>query len=190
MRRGTSTICFVCTVLVLFAAWTTAAHAASHLWRFNEVFSNADGTVQFIEMRESGGSDIERQLQGKWILAVNASTQYTFPRGIAGNTAYRYLLLATQGFADIPGAPTPDFIIPDGFLPLGGETLEYWLYAEATWSYGALPVDGITSMNADGSTGVNSPTNYAGVTGSIDVTPVLPTTWGRVKQIFGRVLFP
>jgi len=170
-------------ILLLSAAVLSAApvHAASHQWRFNEVFSTADGTIQFIEMKECCGFTSENALNGKWILAVDADLQYNFPANIAGNTANRHLLLATQAFADLPGVPVPDFIIPEGFLPLGGETLEYWMYVDATWTYGAMPTDGVNSIHADGSTGVNSPTNFAGESVTVSV-PVTPVTWGMIKS--------
>jgi hypothetical protein len=31
------------------------AFAGSHTWRFNEVFTNASGTIQFIELRDLTG---------------------------------------------------------------------------------------------------------------------------------------
>jgi len=141
----------------------------SHLWRFNEIYSNADGTIQFIEMKECCGATSEIGILGKWILAVGTDNQYVFSHNLTGNTANKYLLLATEGFAASPGVPAPDFIIPDGFLPLEGDTLEYWLYSAATWIYleGELPTDGVLSLNEDHTTGVNSPTNYAGETGSV-----------------------
>src|SRR5262245_18849188 len=169
--------------------------AASHQWRFNELFSNADGTIQFVEMQECCGFTGETSLSSKWILAVHADHKYTFRSNLTGNTANRYLLLATQGFADTPGAPAPDIIIPSGFLPSDGDTLEHWQYPDATRQYGALPQDGVTALEIgpgpDGISGtdddinvtaVNSPTNYAGESGSINVTvPVRPTTWGMIK---------
>lgn len=171
----------------LFALCFLAAprvEAASHQWRFHELFSNADGTVQFIEMKECCGFTTEHELGGKWVLVVEADHQYNFRGNLTGNTANRHLLLATQGFADLPGAPAPDHILPDGFLAVEGDVLEYWQYAAATWDYGALPTDGISSLNPDGSTGVNSPTNYAGETGTVDLSvPVAPTTWSRIKAI-------
>jgi len=177
--------------------WSGPALGGSHLWRFHEVFSNADGTVQFIEMKECCGFSAERGLTFKWVEAVNSERRYTFESDLSGNTARKFLLLATQGFAALPGAPAPDFIIPDGFLPLGGDTLEYWLYTCAAWTYGPLPTDGVTSMvvsvgneecakPADGATALNSPTNYAGQSGTVDASvPILPITWGKVKA--GRV---
>ncbi len=178
------------TGIVLAIAFLPAAgESASHQWRFNEVFSNTDGSVQFIEMKECCGFSSEHELSGKWLQAVAVDRRYSFRGNLTGDTANRHLLLATQGFADLPGAPTPDFILPDGFLPVAGETLEYWMYTNATWTYGALPTDGVTAMNADGSTTINSPTNYAGDSGSVNANvPVRAMTWGQVKASGLRIV--
>lgn len=166
----------------------TPSFAGSHLWRFNEIYSNADGTIQFIEMKECCGSTIETAIGGKWVLAVNTGNQFTFPSNLSGNTANRHLLLATQAFADLSGVPAPDFIIPNNFLPLGGDTLEYWMYPDATWSYGPgdLPVNGVDSLDVGGAVGPNSPTNYAGDSGSVNLnTAPIPAVsdWGVVVMI-------
>ncbi len=152
-------------------AGVTPASAGSHLWRFNEIYSNADGTIQFIEMKECCGSVAEWGLGDKWVLAVNTGNQYTFPENVSGDTAFQHLLLATEGFAALPGVPKPDYIIPDAFIPFDGDTFEYWLYKFATWTYakGELPLDGLMSLNEDHTTGVNSPTNFAGETGSVEL---------------------
>lgn len=175
------TVRFRVAIVGLLGATATPCLAGSHLWRFNEIFSNPNGTVQFIELKESLGASEEHWLLNKWVLAVGADNKFTFPADLEGDTANRHLLLATARFAALPGAPTPDYIIVDGFLPTNGETLEYWSYVKATWSYGPsqLPLDGVLSLNADHTTGVNSPTNYAGDTGSIDVAPVpAASAWG------------
>ena len=99
-----------------------------------------------------------------------AGNRFTFDRNLIPPTTNKHLLLATAGFAALPGAPTPDFIMPDNFLPFTGDTLRYWFYGPAFMTYGAgeLPTNGILSLNIDGSTGVNSPTNYAGDGGSVN----------------------
>ena len=184
MRNATRVPALSALGLILALAWAGQVNAASHQWRFNELFTNSDGTIQFIEMKECCGFSAEHEISGKWILVVGADNQYTFRSNLTGDTANRHLLLATQGFADILGAPTPDFIIPDNFIPTDGDSLEYWMYSNATIEYPQLPTDGITSLNVGGTTGQNSPTNYAGESGSIDVTPVLPSTWGRMKAFY------
>ena len=64
--------------------------------------------------------------------------------------------------------------------------MEYWFYSAANWGFsdGQLPMDGVSSLNPDWTTGTNSPTNFAGETGSIDVTPVILSTWGRMKAFY------
>jgi hypothetical protein len=156
--------------------------AGSHLWVIKEVFSNADGTIQFIEMKECCGANNEIFLQGKWVRAVVAAHQFNFPANLPpGSTANKYLLLATAGFAALPGAPAPDYIIEDNFFNIADDRLLYWhSYPSATFDFapGAVPTDGIHSLvclanNGQGCTTfevqVNSPTNFAGESGSVIV---------------------
>jgi hypothetical protein len=157
------------------------AQAASHLWRFNEVFSSADGTVQFIEMKECCGAQNETYLGGKWIRSVATGHQYTFPHNIpcSNCTANRHLLIATPAFAALPGAPEPDYILPpEAFFSITGDTLQYWMYGAATWTFGAVPTNGVDSLARNGTVGPNSPTNFAGETGSV-VVPCDPADVDR-----------
>ncbi len=165
---------------------SSTAWAGSHLWRFNEMFTNADGTIQFVEMKECCGSNIETVLQGKWVSSDATGSTYIFPNNIPTGTANKYLLLGTAAFAALPGAPTPDFIIPSNFLPTNGapDTLRYWMYGDAILPIpgGLIPTNGVLSLNQNGTTGTNSPTNYAGQSGSVVAGPPTPavSTWGVV----------
>ena len=132
-------------LLVLALAWP--CQAKNHLWRFTEFFSTPDGTVQFVEMQECCGSDAETNMAATFI-ASNANT-YDFPNDLPGPTAFRWILIATQDFADLPGAPTPDYIIPDGFFDPTGDTLRYRGTTDLVeLEPGALPVDGSHSLCA------------------------------------------
>ncbi len=156
----------------------TPAMAASHLWIFSEVFSNPSGTIQFIEMVECCGAQNETFLFDKWIKSVVTHEQFTFLANLpcTNCTAHKHLLLATQSFADLPGAPTPDYIILVGSLPffaIGGDTLQYWFYPDATWTFGPVPTDGYNSLHQDDqvvTVGCNTPTNFAGQSGSVTLT--------------------
>jgi hypothetical protein len=176
----------VLVVLIASGSVTRTAFAGSHLWRFNEVFSNEDGTIQFVELKECCGSDIEILLDGKWVSSDATGEIYHFEDNLVGPTSNRYLLMATAGFAALPGAPTPDYVLPNGFLSVDGDTLRYWTYPAATmtWSAGDLPTDGQTSLNIDGTTSANSPTNYAGESGSVlvEVVPAV-SAWGLVVTL-------
>ncbi len=74
------------------------------------------------------------------------------------------MIFATQGFANL-GIITPDYIVPNGFFFPGNGTID-WAGA-VQWTYANLPSDGTLSLNRDGSTSANSPTNFSGQTGTV-----------------------
>ncbi len=166
MYRGITTGSLVAAAAVSFPAFS-----ASHLWDFWEIFSNEDGTIQFIEMHITTSAAQETGVGGKKISSMMTGKQFTFPGNLAGPTSFKYLLLATQSFADLPGAPTPDFIIPENFFATTGDTLTYHTYDTFSFTGAQLPEDCVKSLNRNKTTGVNSPTNYAGGTGSVDACP-------------------
>src|SRR3954463_5405559 len=51
-RPRTGSLCMAtgCAIFLLLAGVNPAVYAAFHLWNVKEVFSNADGSVQFVEM--------------------------------------------------------------------------------------------------------------------------------------------
>jgi hypothetical protein len=148
------------------------AYAKNHLWRFTEVFSNAAGTIQFIEMQECCGADEETQMSATSITSNTAT--YNFPNDLSGPTGHRWLLVATQGFANLPGAPTPDYIMPNGFFNPAGDALRYRGVTDMIqFAAGQLPTDGINSIQRDLQTGlttvgVNTPIDFAGKTGTVN----------------------
>ncbi len=150
-----------------------SAMAGSHTWDVNELFSNADGTIQFIELFEANGTPGEVNVQGH---PISSDTKnFNLPgSALTAPTTNKSLLIATQAFADLPNAPTPDYIIPAGLLPfffsVNGDTIAYQPWDSLTFGAGVLPTDGTNSLNFDLTTGVNSPTNYAGETGSVDAS--------------------
>jgi hypothetical protein len=175
-----------CAAVATVLAVAGAAHAKSHLWRFTEVFSSADGSVQFIEMRvfDPAGT-------GEWVingmeLKSNANAYY-FPNDLPQeNTFERWMLVATQAFADLPGAPAPDFIMPENFFDPADDRLVYRQHRDIlTIPAATMPTDGIHSLEREFSTGdlstpINSPTNFAGETGSVIVPDPVPSVspWG------------
>ncbi|MBI4208030.1 MAG: calcium-binding protein [Betaproteobacteria bacterium] len=157
---------------------------AFHLYRINELYSNADGTIQFIEL-VIGNINFESFWQGETVTVTQAGTSapppppagyyyslesatntYTFPSNLPSTmTANTSVLLATQGFANL-GLVTPDFIIPSGFLFINGGTVNYGSGSDIV-TYSLLPTDGTSSINRSSVIGVNSPTDFAGATGTI-----------------------
>ena len=167
-----------------------SALAGSHLWRFNEIFSNVDGTIQFIEMHEIGGSELEIALLDKWVESEATGARFVFPDILVAPTANKFLLLGTARFAALPGAPTPDYIIQENFFSTDGDTLRYWAYSFATAEYGPgdVPLDGVSSFDLAGGTAVNSPTNYAGESGSVDLNIPIPAMSAVGLAVFAVVL--
>ncbi len=138
---------------------------AFHLYGINELFSNADGSVQFIELTV-GSVNGESFWQGQSISVTQGGTShsFTFPSNLPNTaTANTKVLIATQGFANL-GVVTPDFIIPSGFLFTNGGTVNFAGVDSVTYS--ALPTDGSNSVNRVGTAAVNSPTNFAGAMGT------------------------
>jgi len=160
-------------VLAVSIAGNAPALAGGHTWDVNEVFSNADGTIQFVELKETGGGNFETGTGGHTVTS-NTRT-FTITSNVASPTGFKHLLFATASFAALPGAPTPDYIFPAGSIPffaIGGDTVSYTPFD--TWVFGMVPTNGIHSLNRVGGSLANSPTNYAGTTGSVDANPPAP----------------
>jgi hypothetical protein len=158
-------------------------HATHHLWRLTQVFSNASGTVQFVQLNNNTTDTTETQVAG-FTLTTSSGHTFTFGANLSGSTANKWILLATSGFASVPGGVTPDYVIPADFLPTGGGSLTY-AGGTDTWSFGAVPTDGVHSLMRDGTTPTNSVINFAGQTGSVNLAspvPALPR-WGIVVLV-------
>jgi len=158
-------VVLIATILV-GVPMSDCAYASFHLYRINELYSNADGSVQFIELTV-GNTSGEGFWAGQTIGVSQGSLthSFTFPGNLPSTaTANTSVLIATQGFVDL-GIVTPDFIIPAGFLFTNGGTVNYANVDSVTYS--ALPTSGNLSLNRNGATGVNSPKNFSGVSGSV-----------------------
>ena len=142
---------------------------AFHIFHISEVYSNADGTIQFIEF--VGDADSQHVWAGHSITSSDGTNTNTY--SISTNlpnaaTNGKSVLVATQGFADL-GIVTPDYIIPNGFLFTANGSINFPGMFGGTLSWSQLPIDGRLSLNRDLTTGINSPTNYAGNTGTVPV---------------------
>jgi len=149
-----------------------------HLYHITELYSNADGTVQFIELHgEANGQNL---MTNHKITVVQGMTthEYTFTSNLpSAVTLDKTILLATQGFADL-GIVSPDYIIPNGFLFTNGGVVTFPSdqLTNDIVNYVTLPTNGISSYFPEGgTTGAASPTNFAGTTGSIPGNPIVGT---------------
>ena len=110
----------------------------------DELFSNADGSVQFIVLNtvESG------RIAGT-VLATSGppgtGAEFTIPSDFADDAVNRSFLVATRGFADLM-LVKPDFIVPNGFLPLRAGRLSI---DRSDVVYDHLPTDGFNALWSD-----------------------------------------
>ena len=154
---------------------TDSAQAAFHLWTIRELYTNLDGTQQFIELFCPSGGQTFVGGQQVQVKDQSNTVTHTFllPGNVSGDTTNRAYLLATAAFAAAPGAVAPDATIPSGFLFPAGGTITF--FGSNGGAYTALPTNGVLSRVFPGNTNqVNSPQNFAGQTGQ--VVPE-PTTW-------------
>lgn len=166
------------------ALWAGPADAASHLWRFSEFYSSPDRRVQFIEMQEIGGSQNETNIDGHWYATNSYNQDHSQLLGsdLPFGTANKKFLVGTQSYAALSGVPAPDYVLPDGFLEPNGDTVVWWFYQTMTIPPGVMPSDGRLSIHVDQPAmptgfvvGLNSPTNFAGDTGTVVLPSGVPS---------------
>ena len=153
---------------VILSLTASSALALFHLFRIEQIYSNADGTVQFIVLSCTGVcSNDENVWSGQMLTTQGAQgmRSFTFPSNLPSSaTANKRVLVATQGFAAL-GIVTPNYTVQNGFLPLGNGTLTYANVTQLI--YTSLPSDGTHALNALGTEIPNVATNFAGATGSV-----------------------
>jgi hypothetical protein len=167
---------FLCAAVLLLAP--LRAGAPSHLWRFHEFYSSQDRKVQYIVMKEIGGSAIETNLSEHWYAtnSFNQDHSQLLNTDLVGNTANKKFLVGTQSYAALAAAkgyPAPDYVLPDGFMNPLGDTVVWWFYQTITIPPGAMTLDGYHAIRVVNpsiptyETVVNLPTNFAGQSGTI-----------------------
>ena len=160
--------------VAVLLAFGTPAFAEALRWQMDEIYSNHDGTIQFLELKalDSGQQFLQDHTLLTRVFATTTGTKIvTFRTTLPGDTAGRRMLVGTNSFAAL-GVVNPDVIVPDGFFPTAFGIVDFAEGSDA-WSYGFLSDCEGRSFNRDGSGGTfarNSPTNFAGETGSVTAT--------------------
>jgi len=159
------------------------ACASYHTYVIDELYSNADGTVQYVVLHEAFGMNGQNMLAGHTLTATHAgqTKTYSFVRDLPGDdmcgyyscmpspTAGTRVLIATDGFTAL-GLVTPDYVVPNGFLPADGGTIDY--AGVDTLTFTALPTDGLNALYRDGTTRRNVATNFLGDEGTVALAAV------------------
>ncbi|HEX6138768.1 MAG TPA: hypothetical protein VF059_14030 [Casimicrobiaceae bacterium] len=157
----------------IFAVFIAPAHAAFHLFRIDQVYSNADGSVQYVVMREVTGSNGENFWAGQRLETTSlsgAKQQFVFPSNLPSSaTASRSVLIGTSGLAAL-GVIALDYTIPSAFIPIGGGKLDYASGVDEI-TLPALPTDGATAIDRNGNPVPATPKNFAGATVTLNPSP-------------------
>lgn len=169
----------IASLAVAATVFSAAARADFHLFRIDQLYSTADGEVQFLVLRQTPPANGEDLWSGHALTVTHAGTtkSFTFANNLPStSTAGRSVLVATQGYVDLrtamPAAalPAPDYVIPNRFLPVDGATVNY---AGVDFvQYAELPIDGANALFRSNVAGANRPANFAGATGAVPVVPV------------------
>jgi len=149
-------------LVVLLALTAPAAGTGFESWKIDEIYSNADGTKQYVVLKEAQGANGMNRLAGRSLTASHAgiAKTYTFGLDLPDTvTANKRVLIATQGVA-ATGLVTPDYVMPDRFVATDGGTLTF--ANVDTLAYAALPTDGVNALFANLAPGSNLATNFAG----------------------------
>jgi hypothetical protein len=160
----------MCVALGVSLATASLAQAAFHLWKIDEVYSNASGTVQFIELDASTNGG--QQFVGGQTLKSNGHT-FSFSGNLPSDTTNKKFILATPGYFALTGVPAADYNLGvNNFFNVSGDTINYaGGISTLTFTAGQLPTDGLNSLNrtygsSSFTVGSNSPTDFTGTTGS------------------------
>lgn len=168
------------------ASLATNAFATFHTFRIHELYSDADGTVQFVVLLESMQLNGEHLWQGHALSAIRyelSPIAIVFPTDLPdSSTAQRYVLVATEAFAALK-LITPDYIMPPRFLGMkaGGQIDFAGVDAIA---HGPLPLDGATALFRDGSVGPAIARNFRGESATINLAPPAPPAAVAVEYYY------
>ncbi len=155
-------------VFAVLALAPPIAGASFDAWEIEEIYSNADGTVQYIVLHETHGINGANTLTGQALTSTHngISKIYTFGFDLPSvQTANKRVLIATQAVA-ATGLVTPDYVMPDRFVPTVQGGVDY-AGGVSGLGYASLPTDGVNAFFSTGTTAPNVATNFAGQTASI-----------------------
>jgi hypothetical protein len=148
-----------------------ASWASFHLINIEEIYSNADGTIQYIVLHVN--ADSQNRLVTHNIKTTgpgNVVQTFPFPMDLPSTfTNGHRVLIATQGFAAL-NLVTPDYIVPNGFVPTVNGIVDY-ASAIDSWTYAALPTDGVNALYVNGVVNANLATNFAGASAAVIPAP-------------------
>ena len=155
----------------LLLALGSAARAAAPSFQVDQLFSNADGSVQYVILREASGQNGQNAFKGLTLTATEGAraTTFTFPADLpSATTSRKSVLIATAGYAALAAtqpefaAVPADYVVPVRFLPTAGGTIDF--AGADSFAYDGLPGDGISALYRTGEIKDNAVQDFSGAT--------------------------
>jgi hypothetical protein len=173
------------TVLAVLAAIAAVlvpspAPADFHTFTIDQLYSSADGEIQFIVLREAAGANGQDRLGGHQVTSSHAGVVKTLmiPSHLpSSGTAGRRVLFASDGYValrtSMPSAnlPAPDYTIPNRFLATDGGIVNFAGVSQVL--YPALPGDGTNARYADTTVAPNLAQNFSGASAQVPAVATL-----------------
>jgi hypothetical protein len=159
-------------VTVALAVTPSLAPAQAPSFAIDEIYSNADGSAQYVVLRETQGQDAQIAFAGVTLTATRAGTTktYTFPRNPpSAATANARVLVGSVGFQAL-GLVATDYTIPDRFVAVDGGTLAFG--GVDSFTFESLPTDGVRARFRNGALAQNLATNLAGRSAAAIALPI------------------
>ena len=166
-------------------SFSADCRAAFHQWEIKEIFTNADGTVQFVEFFTTEPGEIFLNSHNLIVTSDGVTKEFVFNHSLTNPTNNKHFLIATAGFAALAGGVTPDYSpLPTNFFNPNAASIFFdfaHVFDTLTLTGTQIPKDGVNSLTDTDLlsesgidnmvVGVNSPTNFAGAVGSINLIP-------------------
>lgn len=166
--------------VIAWALGPSHALATFHTFIVDQLYSSADGEIQFIVLREAGGVGAQHLFAGQTVTSTRGGVvkTFTFPANLPSSaTAGKRVLIASEGYVVLRNAapslnlPAPDYTSPNRFLATDGGVVDFAGVDQL--SYASLPGDGTNARFRDGSTAANLAQNFGGVSVEVPVVPTL-----------------
>jgi len=143
-----------CVTAVLLSGITaTAVHAQPTTFRISQLYSNLDGSVQFVELTESAGMNGQHRLKGLTLISRGNGVvkRFRLNRDLPDEkTANVSIVVATSWLFIVDDTALPPDILglPGRFLPTNGGTVEF--AGVDAMTYAALPTNGTGALYREG----------------------------------------
>ena len=146
------------------ALWTALASFASIAdppsFKISQIYSNLDGSTQFIRLTETQGLNGQHHFAGLTLTSTHngITKQFVFPSDLPSDqTANRSIIISSSINIPVSGGGWllawvfPDFVIQERFLATDGGSVDFAGVDQV--SYASLPTDGENGLNRNLSVG-------------------------------------